>query len=424
MSFEFEMNKPNNKIAIIGAGIIGTNCAYELQRLGYDVTLFDKTGIGEKCSKGNAGHFATEQVFPLATINVLKQLPKMLFSSTGPLTLSPKYFIKALPWFVRFLMNIKYSKYNANKNALKSLNKNAIKAYKQVLSDINAKYLMISNGSLLVFENTPLRDITHIASQYQNEGIALQVLNKSECKVLEPNLSESITFAIHFTDVAHTLDPQKVCQTIAAYVVEQGGTFVQEEVTDLTLAENCATVHINNRTYSFDKVLVATGAWAKELLGPLGYKVPIEAERGYHYQFSDSVHLSRPVVSAERQFIITPMQAGLRCAGTVEFSGLNAKPNYKRALLLKNQAKHILNKTPEPLSEHENLYQWCGDRPSFPDSLPVIGKAYKHDNLFLALGHQHLGLTLGAITGKLLGQVVTEVKTDIDLSPFCLSRFN
>jgi D-hydroxyproline dehydrogenase len=418
------MNTAKGKVAIVGAGIIGINCAFELQRRGYDIILFDKAGIGEKCSKGNAGHFATEQVFPHANVDTLKQLPKLLISKTSPLSVSLLHLLKAMPWFAGFLLNARTSKYNVNKKALKQLNRHAIRHYQALLEHINAEHLLTSKGSLLVFENTPLANVEKIASKYLCEGIVLEILNRKQCKALEPNLSDNITSAIHFTEVAHTIDPYSLCQKIGQYILENGGTLIKKKVSKLDLDKNFATVYIEDNSYQFDQVVIATGAWAKELLKPLGYNVPIEAERGYHYQFSEHVPLNRPIVSAERQFILTPMQAGLRCAGTAEFSGLQSQPNVKRANILKEQARHLLNVAPDFFNPHKEQYQWSGERPSFPDSLPAIGKAYKHNNLYIAIGHQHLGLTLGAITGKLIGQVMTGEKTEVDLSPFCLSRFN
>ncbi len=418
------MNNANRKVAIIGAGIIGTNCAFELQQLGFDVTLFDRSGIGEGCSKGNAGHFATEQVFPIAEVDLLTQLPKMLLDPQGPISLRFSYIIKMLPWCLSFINQMRSGKRLANINALKALNEHAISHYQNLLKKINAEHLITCNGSLLVFEKTSLSEIERIANQYKAEGIALSILDKAQCQAIEPNLSENIMFAIHFTDVAHTIDPYLLCKTIADYVIERGGQFISAKVTRIEVDQHFATVHASNNSYQFDQVVLATGAWAKELIEPLGYKVPIEAERGYHYQLGNNVQLNRPVASAERKFIITPMAKGLRCAGTVEFSGLYSDANPRRSYLLGQQAKHLLAINPEQLSGDQSLHQWHGPRPSFPDSLPVIGKAYLHDNLFFALGHQHLGLTLGAITGKLIGQAMTGKTTDINLSPFCLSRFN
>ncbi len=176
---------------------------------------------------------------------------------------------------------------------------------------------------------------------------------------------------------------------------------------------------------------MGTGAWSKSLLKDLGYKLPIEAERGYSLSINVDEQatpmLSRPVASAERKFIITPMDSMLRLAGTVEYAGLNAKANNQRAEMLLKNAEYILKTMPvEVDTSPKNSIEkcWMGPRPSLPDSLPVICQAPQHDKIFFALGHQHLGLTQGAITGKLIGQLVSGEKTDIDVSPLCISRFN
>ena len=141
-------------IAVLGAGIIGINCAISLQERGYQVTLIDKQAPGEGCSKGNAGHFATEQVFPLAEFSVLWQLPKMLLDPLGPVAISPKYMLKAIPWFVRFIGNMLASKRTKNTKILRELNEKALDCYRTLLPKANAEHLFINKGSLLVFENT------------------------------------------------------------------------------------------------------------------------------------------------------------------------------------------------------------------------------------------------------------------------------
>lgn len=416
--------KLNQKVAVVGAGIIGVNCAYELQALGLETTIFDPSGVGEQCSKGNAGHFATEQVFPLADPKLLPQLPRMLFDSQGPFSLSATYLPKALPWFFKFLGNMLATNRQKNTNALKLINKEAIRYYQQLLSKINAEHLLICNGSLLVFENTPQSEVEKIAAHYQKQGIALKVLNKQECKELEPELAETINAAIYFTEVAHTINPHEICIAIANAAFDKGSRLVKEKVEQISSNEQFVTLKTDNNVHHFDKVVIATGAWSKPILNKLGYSLPLEAESGYHHQFTDNITLNRPIVSHERKFIITPMVNGLRAAGTVEFSGLFAQPNYKRADILKNQAQHLLKRSLKKEQTSNTSKQWHGSRPSLPDSLPVICKAPKHENIYFSLGHQHLGLTLGAITGKLIGQLMSEQTTDIDISPFCISRFN
>jgi D-amino-acid dehydrogenase len=430
-------NNKGKKVAVLGAGIIGINCALELQSLGFQVSLIDKTGIGEGCSKRNAGHFATEQVFPLAETSLLWQLPKLLLDPLGPMALSPSYFPKALPWFFKFMTNMLISKRAKNTQALTAINKHAIEYYKPTLRAANAEHLLTSKGSLLVFESQNRKDAEKVFNRYKSAGIAVKLLDRAQTLLLEPNLSHCINYSLYFTGVAHTANPHELCHVLASQALKLGAQFVQAEVSQIISTKSGVKIEYlpsksmsktsANKQQEFDQVVVATGAWSKPLLAQLGYKLPIEAERGYSLDlpYSPQSQLTRPVASAERKFIITPMTHGLRLAGTVEFAGLTKMPEMKRANTLYKNAQYLLDDIPtfsEQSAEPEQ--RWMGFRPSLPDSLPVIGQAPKHSNIFLALGHQHLGLTLGAITSKLIGQVMTGQKTDIDISPFTISRFN
>jgi D-hydroxyproline dehydrogenase len=420
------MSEVNNKkhIAVVGAGIIGINCAVELQSRGYQVTLIDKGAIGEGCSKANAGHFATEQVFPLAEASILLQLPKMLINPLGPLTLSPKYFPKALPWFVKFMANMFQSKRNKNIDALKSINKHAIGYYKTLLEAAEAEYLLVEKGSLLVYEKTPLSIIKKQQQAYLKQGVKVKLLDQGQTLLLEPNLHKNIQYSLYFTEVAHTVNPLKLSQKLTEYGQSLGCKFKNFDVKTINHQSSQVELSDGDKCLTFDHIVIATGAWSETLLKQLNYKLPLEAERGYSLDLPEHTknQLNRPVASAERRFIITPMADGLRLAGTVEFAGLKQKANMKRATMLHKNAQYILDKVPE-LSKNRDQ-GWLGFRPSLPDSLPVICSAPNHPNISLALGHQHLGLTLGAITGKLIGQIISNEKEIIDITPFCISRFN
>jgi len=414
----------NKRIAVLGAGIVGLNCAVELQARGYQVTLIDKIGIGEGCSKGNAGHFATEQVFPMAEMKILWQLPKMLLDPLGPVALSPKYLPKLLPWFAQFIGNMAQSKRRKNTQALKSLNKNAIEYYKPLLAAADAQYLLIEKGSLLVFEKTPLKKVTLQYQAYLEQDVEVKLLNKEETLSLEPNLHKNIQYSLYFPNVAHTISPLELSKKLAEHAKNLGCTFEKTEIETISHSAKRVEVSTGNDNSFFDHIVIATGAWSKVLLQQLNYKLPLEGERGYSSDLSAQTrdYLSRPVASAERRFIMTPMSHGLRLAGTVEFASLATKANMKRASMLRKNAQYILANLPELTNKMDNA--WLGVRPSLPDSLPVIGRAPNHKNITLALGHHHLGLTLGAVTGKLVGQIIANEKTDVDITPFCLSRFN
>jgi D-amino-acid dehydrogenase len=392
--------------------------------------LIDKIGIGAGCSKANAGHFATEQVFPLADPSLLKQLPKMLFDPLGPIAMSATHVIKAIPWFLQFFNHMRYANRTKNSAALKALNKKAIEYYKPLLKAANAQHLLVSNGSLLVFEKTPYKDIVVMHRHYQEAGINVELLNKDQVLTLEPNLNDDITYALYFTEVAHTEDPFAICVMLADYAISLGLTCLWQAVENIDKTALGIVIKTTNENLYFDQCVVATGAYSKNLLSDLGYHLPIEAERGYSLSVSLAKNevplLSRPVASAERKFIITPMNRVLRLSGTVEYASLHAKANPKRADMLIESASNILQKLPKYIDDidEQKVERWMGCRPSLPDSLPVICKAPQHKNIFFAIGHQHLGLTQGAITGALIEQLVSGKPTDIDITPYCISRFN
>ncbi|NMP30858.1 FAD-binding oxidoreductase [Thalassotalea sp. M1531] len=408
-------------VAVIGAGIIGINCALELQSRGYNVTLFDKQGIGEGCSKGNAGHFATEQVFPLAQASMLKQLPKMLLDPLGPVTVSPSQLIKALPWFLQFIFNMRPNAAKKSAEALKALNLHAIDYYKPLLKAANCEELLENKGALLVFEGTPLPEIKQTQQRFQDAGVNVSLYNQEQCRELEPELSDNIKYALFFPDVGHTIEPHQLCFKLTELANEKGMQYLKGEVN--SIEQSGMQVHItsDNQTLIFDHAVVASGAWSKPLLKQLGYHLPMQAERGYHVELAHHNSLSRPVTSSERKFIMTPMANGLRLAGTVEYAALTQNANYQRAQPLLHHAKEIINNLP---SERNQDSRWMGPRPSLPDSLPVICQATNHDHIYFAVGHHHLGLTQGAITAKLIGQLMDNQATDIDVSPYDISRFN
>ncbi|MEJ6475372.1 FAD-dependent oxidoreductase [Pseudoalteromonas piscicida] len=408
----------NNKIAVIGAGIIGITMALQLARRGHAVTLFDKSRPAEGCSKGNAGHFATEQVFPMADPTLLTKVPGMLVDPVGPLRIEPTSLLKNIPWFVRFLTQMKSRCFQTGTSALRSLNERALPAYQRLLGD---KYhtLISSNGSLLVFEGDE-SSARQNYNKYAKQDISISLLTGDQAREMEPSLSSTITWALYFDKVAHSTDPYALCLTLFELFIQLGGEFKQNAIEKITQTEHGYILNATEHQMTFDKVVITTGVASKTLCGSLGYPLPMIAERGYHNMLTVHNTLARPVASNERGFIMTPMATGLRLAGTVEFAALDSKPNYSRARALLHHASILLR---QPLPQHSEAL-WVGCRPSLPDYLPVIGPAPNHHNLYFALGHQHLGLTQAAISSECIADLIDNKPNDIDLTPFSIARFN
>lgn len=415
--------KKNKQVAVIGAGIIGVTTALQLQKAGYQVTLIDKLGIGEGCSKGNAGHFATEQIFPLADSSLLPKIPAMLIDPLGPFRISIRYLPKALPWFFKFIVNMYRPTYNQNKQALKNLNNNAIPAWKKLLADLNLNHLLMLKGSLLTFEQQSSKQAKKILALYQKENISVKLLNRSQLDQIQPGIDHSVYSALYFKEVGHTANPYLLTQSLYQECEKLGVVFKKAEVREVYVLNQQPILTFNDQnSQPFDKLVVCTGAFSKNICAYLGYQIPIEAERGYHLMVNSSSMPKIPIASFDKKFIMTPMTEGLRLAGTVEFAGLIQPANYKRAEALLTLGKAIWPSI-STCSKDKNKIMWMGCRPSLPDSKPIISKSSKHNNIFFNLGHQHLGLTLAALSAKLITDLLIDKKTNIELNPFSIERF-
>ncbi|PKM20594.1 MAG: amino acid dehydrogenase [Gammaproteobacteria bacterium HGW-Gammaproteobacteria-15] len=415
------------QVCIIGGGIVGLSNALFLQQAGFDVLLLDANGIGQGCSAGNAGHFATEQVFPLAQPALLTQLPAMLLNPLGPLRIRAGYLLQALPWFARFVANMRKSKRDAHQRALSGLNHASLASWQKLLHSCQLSQQIQYNGALLVTEN---RNVSALQQQYQAyraAGIDVRWCNQQQLQQLEPALAVKLAAALDFTEVAHSSDPLLLCQQLYQQFCQLGGRYLQTEVRQLIPGPQRQRLICADQEIICQQLIIAAGAHSAQLTRQLGWRVPLEAERGYHLMLAP-VALSRPVSSLERKCIMTPMQQGLRLAGTAEFAGLHAKADYQRATVLQQHADQLLRQrtaaiTPSDGSKVDTKAVWAGNRPSLPDSLPVLGPCPRHSGIYYNFGHQHLGLTQAAFSAELLTSCLLKQAPALDLTPFRINRF-
>ncbi|MCL2912376.1 FAD-binding oxidoreductase [Shewanella corallii] len=409
-------------IVVLGAGVVGLCTAIQLQLRGATVTLVDKDGVGEGCSKGNAGHFATEQVFPLAQASLLPQLPGMLLDPKGALRISPTYLLRAIRWFLQFMANMRRRVFKRNTASLRALNEGAMDAWQRLLDKSQSQHLLHCKGSLLTFESDSREAAKATQAMYHSEGVGVELLERQALDALQPGLHPNITHALHFTQVGHTSSPYQLSQSLFLYAKSLGVKLLQAEISQIKHAKGKLTLSTDSSVLNTDKLVVCTGAFSKTLCNQLGYQVPLDTERGYHYMVSSERMPTMPVVSFEKKFILTPMSEGLRLAGTVEFAGIKQAPNYQRADMLKQLGESIWPDIQDDKPEDEK--RWMGFRPTLPDSLPVMGKAPRHDNLFFNFGHQHLGLTLAAVSAELVAAEVMGEKPAVNMTSYSIARFN
>lgn len=387
-------------IAVVGAGIIGVACALRLARQGLRVVLIDQQEPGMGASYGNAGHLATEQVFPIADLSIIRRLPGMLMDPMGPLRLDWRHLPHALPWFTRLLLNLRAAPYRRSVAGLRALNEHSLAAWQRLLADIGHPQLLRQDGSLLVFERaesaTQLQSLRACMAEQQ---VVVDVWQADRVRDAAPALSRQIRGGLFFPATGHFLDPYKVVTALMDSAHAGGVSFLKRRVLTGRLGPEGVTLSTDQGEVSARRILLACGAHSAPLTTALtGKRVPLDTERGYHLMLPhEQARLPFAVTSLERRFIMTPMADGLRLAGTVEFAGLQRPPNMQRAWQLHTLSKGLFTVD----LNAEGATPWMGFRPSLPDSLPVIDQV-ADGRVLLAFGHQHLGLTQAAITAQMI----------------------
>lgn len=392
-------------IAVVGAGIVGVACALQLARQGRRVLLIDRQLPGMGASFGNAGHLATEQVFPIADLSILKRLPAMLMDPMGPLRLDWKYLPRALPWFTRLLLNLRPGPFQRSVAGIRALNEASLGAWQRLLASIDRSGLLKEDGSLLVFERPGSRPaIDALQARLRQQNVPLQLWQAEAVRAAAPQLSEHLLGGLFFPATGHFLDPHLAVEAVFQAALAAGVQFIQRDVLGAQLNGDGIVLRTAAGELRVPRVLIACGAHSAHLSHALtGKRVPLDTERGYHLMLpNEHQRLPFAVTSLERKFIMTPMSGGLRLAGTVEFAGLERPANMERAWQLQRLSQGLFK---QPLNA-EGATPWMGFRPSLPDSLPVIDRVCE-GRVLLAFGHQHLGLTQAAVTAERVAGLLT-----------------
>ena len=413
------MDQKNNKVGIIGAGIQGVCNALFLQKKGFQVTLFDREEPGSAASYGNAGHFSPYASVPLNRPDVIADVPSMLISSRGPLALKWNYVPQMIPWFAKFILNCTEQKMMHTAKNMHQILDHSLPAFDELFDEIDLEDLVENNGILYVWTDKNIKSRELEIKIRDQLGVKQQLVNKKEIHDLEPNLKPFYHSWVFYDYARHARNPRKILIKLFENFVNKGGKFLKLNINNIDFDEDRPVLRTETQRFIFDKLVIACGAFSKRLTDKLHEKIPLDTERGYHVHFKDYDHLiSRPIVYANRGFGMTPMEQGLRVVGTVEFGGLENSPSKSRIKNLILNAKDMLDGLPNHKDE------WLGFRPTLPDFLPVLGPSKNYKNVFYSFGHHHLGWTLGAISGKIISNMIAGEKTNLDLQPYSSNRFS
>ncbi len=418
------MEAAGKRVVVIGAGIIGVSAAVFLQQQGKQVTLIDPLPPGEGASFGNAGGVAVCEILPTITVQTVLKIPRWLIDPLGPLSIRGSHFFQSLPWFLKALRNSTPKRVAKITEARAALSLRAHSDFQHVLQAANLQDILHKREALRIYETK---------AEYQAEQSRLKVqrdygyenafLTPGEVNELEPAITKQIHGATFHSGWHYISNPGRLVSSLAELVIRNGGVILRDEVKKLEIGEGKvqALQTVQGQRLELDQLVICAGAYSNLLASQLGERASLEAERGYHIMIPEpGISLSRSITCARTPAVATPMEGGLRLAGTDEFAGLYKPPNYARADALWHHFKHIF---PGLAAPDARATRWMGRRPGTPDSLPVIGPSKTCRNVWYGFGHGHMGLTWGPTTGRMLSELMASQPTNTDLTAFRMDRF-
>ena len=414
-------DKAARRAIVVGAGIVGTCSGLELLKRGFAVTLIDRLEPGAGCSFGNAGILAAQAVVPVALPGIMAKVPAMLLDRESPLTVRLRSLPATFPWLLQFRRAATVAKAEASADAMKTLNGSSLELHEALAREAGVPELVRASRYLYVHRDPAQLDVEQgLAWRLRRErGAEIEVVEAGALREIEPELSPEYTRGVLLGPMGYTLNPFRLTQAYARLFEAKGGRILRAAVTTLKPEGARVGVETSAGRHEAETVVVAAGAWSMTLLKPLGLRLPLIAERGYHMTFADpGISLNHVISEVERQFAVTSMEMGLRVAGTEELGLADDAPDWRRAEVLQRQARRMF-----PNANLERGSRWMGPRPGTPDSLPAIGPLPGYPNIFIAAGHGHLGLTGGPNTGRIVAGLAAGERLNMPLAPFAPDRF-
>src|SRR5437762_1762248 len=413
------------RVGVIGAGIVGLCAALWLQRDGHRVFLVEPGTPGEGASFGNAGCFNGSSVTPAGMPGVVREGPRWLMDPLGPLALRWSYLPQILPYLVRFVRSATPEKVRAQARAMRPLVGPTVPLVRELAKMAGAEELVHQRGHLYVYRSAESLAKDQFAWDLRREnGVEIDEFDADELRQLEPALSRDYVRGVLVRENGHTSNPLALVERLVEHFVRSGGELVRARAHGSRLEGGRLTaIETDTGDLAADAAIVCAGAYSKPLAAALGDKAPLETERGYHLMIREPEAMPRiPTADADGKFVATPMDTGLRFAGTVELAGLAAPPDWRRARILLEQGRKML---PGLAASHpeERISMWMGHRPSLPDSLPVLGPSPASREVIYAFGHGHVGMTAAPVTGKVVADLVAGRPPSIDIAPFAVGRF-
>ena len=407
------------QIAIIGGGIVGILTALDLQKRNCQVTLLDPKEPGSETSYGNSGVLSEASVVISNNPNLKKRLPQLIKGKSNALTVRFGFVIKNLPWIIQFLSHCTDQHLELSSQALRNLQKTSLKIHKELIKEAGANNLLRETGWLKIFRSEKSFAAYNMElNVLKRRGVNYIVFNSEELRQIEPSLKPIFYKGVLLQDTCSVSSPFELCKNYVRLFKIAGGKVVQNAVTKIKRPNQWNITLKNNKNLEADEVVIAAGPWSAEIAGSLGYRIPMAWERGYHLHLEPGPGINRPIHDVDAGYVMSPQLQGVRITSGVELADREAPKSFLQIFRAVASAKEAvkLGKTIEDTP-------WMGRRPTLIDSLPMIGKAPKHNNLWFNFGHQHNGLSTSAGSAKILTALLHHETPPIDPNPFRPTRF-
>src|SRR5580692_51783 len=406
-------------VAVLGAGIVGISAGIAARQRGLSVVVIDRREPGSETSYGNAGILSSGSILPLNKPSLWSALPGYLGNTSAALRWDPMWVMRNLDWVARFLGNAVPSRTRPRAVALNGLIGAALKLHREWIVKANAGQRIRETGWLKAWRS----DATQTAKQEQaflaEFGIKSDLLDRQAISALEPNILPVYKTGLLHSQTASVDSPGNVVKAYAQMLKGLGGEVRQSDIRAIEPEDSGWRIVLGDRTVAARHVVVALGPWSADLLRPLGYRVPLAVERGYHQEFTPNPArpLQRPIHDAEGSFLMSPMENGIRVTSGVEVTDRDAPSSFAQLDMVVPMARGVIefgSAVAEP---------WRGARPTLPDSLPMIGSAPRHQGLWLGFGNQHIGFTTGPATGAAIAAMIAGDRPSFDASAFAPGRY-
>ena len=413
-------------VVVLGAGIVGVCIALHLQKAGRSTVLLDRRAPGEETSFGNAGLIERSSIFPYMFPRDVKRLLSYALNRSNDAHYHLSHLATVAPWLYRYWRNSSDAGTERSLRANLPLIEHCLIEHEALAAESGVTHLLRKSGWIrLARTQHGLDDAASDAAKTLPFGVDHRVLDVKGLEALEPHLSAEIIGGVHYADPVSVSDPHALTMGYVALFKALGGRVMRGDARGLSKTRTGWSVPLDAGLVEAGAVeagacVVALGAWSNALAATLGYRLPMEVKRGYHmhYALKGNATLQRPVLDAERGYMLAPMAKGIRLTTGAEFAALDAPKTPVQLQRTEPLARALL-----PLGERLDAEPWMGLRPCFPDMVPVIAAAPRHGRLWFAYGHQHHGLTNAAVTGRLIAEMVAGGEPFIDPAPYRLDRF-